>query len=254
LEETSARFLISSSPIKSSTRLPTMPLAIISPVKHALKSRLHCNMSLKSTREKKLEEEVKNLTKQVTMLKEHVSALQATVILQGCYCDRVHNHLETQEKKGCRDSDNIKLNGDGMPRLLTSDEVFKQVLQYQEHQQAKAAEKETRKAAREARTREMEVWMQEDEVRKSRNKAKTEQWKVAVKEWEAERVLAKQERRKLQWKKPVRGSIEKPCPKPKNPRKIGGNIDEEDGQDQGEYIDIHEGSIGDDSECEDDDE
>ncbi|KAG1842606.1 hypothetical protein F4604DRAFT_1517008, partial [Suillus subluteus] len=196
LEETSARFLISSSPIKSSSRLPTMPLAIISPIKCAPKSRLHCNMSSKSTREKKLKETVKNLTKQVTMLKEHVSALQATVILQGRYCDRVRRHLETQEKKGCQDSDNIKLNGDGMLRLLTSDEVFEKVLQYQEHQQAKAAEKETRKAAQEARTQEMTAWIQEDEARKNRNKAKTEQWKVAIKEWEAEQVLAKQEKRK----------------------------------------------------------
>ncbi|KAG1718922.1 hypothetical protein EDB19DRAFT_1649163 [Suillus lakei] len=91
-------------------------------------------MSSKSTREKKLEETVKNLTKQVTILKEHVSALQATVILQGHYCDRVHHHLKMQEKKPCQDSDNIKLNGDDMPRLLTSDKVFKKVLQYQEHQ------------------------------------------------------------------------------------------------------------------------
>ncbi|KAG2154334.1 uncharacterized protein EDB93DRAFT_1248136 [Suillus bovinus] len=195
-------------------------------------------MSSKSTREKKLEETVKNLTKQVTMLKEHVSALQAT----------------TQEKKGCQDSDNIKLNGDGMPRLLTSDEVFEKVVQYQEHQQAKAAKKETRKAAREARTQEMTVWIQEDEARKNRNKAKTEQWKVAVKEWEAEQVLAKQEKRKPRWKKPVRGPLEKPCPKPKNPRRNGGIVDKEDGQDQGEFIDIHEGLIGDDSEYEDDDE
>jgi superfamily II DNA helicase RecQ len=228
-----------------------MPLAIVSPIKRA---RFHCNISSKSTREKKLEETVKKLTKQVTTLKEHVSALQATVILQGRYCDRVRRHLETQEKKGCREGDNVKLNGDGMPRLLTSDEVFEQVLVYQERQQAKAAEKETRKAARMVRTREMELWMQEDEARKNRNKAKTEQWKVAVKEWEVEQRLAKQEKRKPQWKKPVRGPLEKPCPKPKNPRRNGGNIDEEDGQDQGEFIDIHEGSICDDSEYEDDDE
>ncbi|KAG1844903.1 hypothetical protein C8R48DRAFT_617730 [Suillus tomentosus] len=187
LEETSARFLISSSPIKSSSRLPTMPLAIVSPIKRA---RFHCNISSKSTQEKKLEETVKKLTKQVTTLKEHVSALQATVILQGRYCDRVRRHLKTQEKKGCREGDNVKLNGDGMPRLLTSDEVFEQVLR----QQAKAAEKETRKAAQMVRIREMELWMQEDEARKNRNKAKTEQWKVAVKEWEVEQRLAKQEK------------------------------------------------------------
>ncbi|KAG2053717.1 hypothetical protein BDR06DRAFT_829128, partial [Suillus hirtellus] len=147
--------------------------------------------------------------------KEHVSTLQATVILQGCYCDRVCHHLKTQEKKGCQEGDNVKLNGDGMPRLLTSDEVFEQVLVYQECQQAKVAEKETRKAARMVRTREMELWMQEDEARKNRNNAKTEQWKVAVKEWEVEQWLAKQEKRKPQWKKPVQGPLKKPCPKPK---------------------------------------
>jgi len=51
--------------------------------------------------------------------------------------------------------------------------------------------------------------------------------------------------------KPVREPLEKPCPKPKNPRKKSAGIIEEGKQDQEEYF---EGSIGDDSEYEDDDE
>jgi len=50
---------------------------------------------------------------------------------------------------------------------------------------------------------------------------------------------------------PVREPLEKPCPKPNNPRKKSAGIIEEDKQDQEEYF---EGSIGDDSEYEDDDE
>jgi hypothetical protein len=52
------------------------------------------------------------------------------------------------------------------------------------------------------------------------------------------------------WKKPVHRPLEKPCPKPKNPRKKSAGIVEEDRRDQGEYFDILEGSIGDDSEFE----
>ena len=69
-----------------------------------------------------------------------------------------------------------------------------------------------------------------------------------------EKALAKHEKRNSQWKKPVCRPLEKPCPKPKNPRKKSAGIVEEDRQDQGEYFDILEGSIGDDSEYEDDDE
>jgi len=232
-----------------------MPLASISPIKRGShQSRLRCSVPTKSQREKKLEESVKHLTEQVTMLKEHVSSLQATVILQGCYCDWVRRHLETQEKKGRQGGENIRLNGDGMPRLLTSNEVFEQVLKHHEQQQARAAEKETRKANREARSEEMEEWMKEEKARIGRNKAKTEQWKVAVEKWKVEKALAKHEKRSLQWKKPVRGPLEKPCPKLKNSRKKSAGIIEEDKQDQEEYFDILEGSIGDDSEYEDDDE
>jgi hypothetical protein len=66
--------------------------------------------------------------------------------------------------------------------------------------------------------------------------------------------LAKSEKRKPRWKKPVRGPLEKPCPKPKNPRRKSKNINEGDEQDQGEFFDILEGSVGNDSEYEDDDE
>jgi hypothetical protein len=38
-----------------------------------------------------------------------------------------------------------------------------------------------------------------------------------VKAWEAERDLAKEEKRKPQWTKPKQGLLEKPVPRPKKP-------------------------------------
>ncbi|OJA17753.1 hypothetical protein AZE42_10887 [Rhizopogon vesiculosus] len=69
---------------------------------------------------------------------------------------------------------------------------------------------------------------------------------------QTEKALVKHKKRNSQWEKPVRGPLEKPCPKLKNPRKQSAGIIEEDKRDQGEYFDILE--VGDDSEYEDDDE
>ncbi|KAG1736871.1 uncharacterized protein EDB91DRAFT_1055364 [Suillus paluster] len=82
---------------------------------------------------------VNDLTAQVACLKEQVVGLQATVVLQGLYCDRVQQHLETQVKK--MEKDNIRLNGNGMPWLLTGNKIFEEVLQHQAQQEAKVAAK-----------------------------------------------------------------------------------------------------------------
>ncbi|KAG0693814.1 hypothetical protein DFH29DRAFT_759952, partial [Suillus ampliporus] len=84
-------------------------------------------------KEQKLQRMVDDLTMQVACLKEQVVGLQATVVLQGLYCDRVRQHLETQVKKP--EKENVRLNGDGMPRLLTGDKFFEEVLRHQAQQE-----------------------------------------------------------------------------------------------------------------------
>ncbi|KIJ70357.1 hypothetical protein HYDPIDRAFT_105065, partial [Hydnomerulius pinastri MD-312] len=254
LQKTSARFLVSSSPIKSSSRLPTLPLMPISPIKHVRRKSLasSSNPAFKSSsKARELDAKVKMLTEQVTTLKRQVTALQATVVLQAQYCDRVRRHLETHEKKNSQDGSNVKLHSDGMPRLLTSDEMFNEVVRYQEQQETKAVEQQAKKAAKEARSRKMEIWLREEEARKERNKAKTEEWKAASAEWEAERDLAKKEKRKPHWKKPARGPLEKARPKPADPTRKRRNCERGNGNDQEEFIDVLEGSEGDDSEYDD---
>jgi len=76
LENTSARFLISSSPFKKPRPVSTTSRAFPASM----------------NREQKLQKMVNDLTAQVACLKEQVIGLQATVVLQGLYCDRVRQH------------------------------------------------------------------------------------------------------------------------------------------------------------------
>ncbi|KAF9235097.1 hypothetical protein BU15DRAFT_65172 [Melanogaster broomeanus] len=79
-------------------------------------------------------------------------------------------------------------------------------------------------------------------------------WKAAVVEWEAEQDEARLEKQKPNWKKPVRGKLETAHPKPVDPtRKRRGGVPGS-GDDDGELIEIIEGSDGDESEYEDEEE
>ncbi|KAG2045996.1 hypothetical protein BDR06DRAFT_837528, partial [Suillus hirtellus] len=82
-------------------------------------------------------------------------------------------------------------------------------------QEAKVAAKEQWQQAREKRSKEIVEWEDKEEARKVRNAMRKTKWKNEVAEWEAERDLAKQEKRRTHWKKPVLGPLEKSVPKPK---------------------------------------
>ncbi|KAG1870479.1 hypothetical protein C8R48DRAFT_670838 [Suillus tomentosus] len=143
LESTSARFLVSSSPIKSVLQPPKLVTSMVSPIKKSQSGGATSQAFPASmNEEQKLQRMVDDLTAQVACLKEQV---------------------QKQEK------DNVRLNSNGMPWLLTSDKFFKEVLRHQAQQEAKVAAKEQRQQAQEKRSKEIVEWEEKEEAQKARN-------------------------------------------------------------------------------------
>lgn len=129
------------------------------------------------------------------------------------------------------------MHGDGMPRLLTSDEFFGQVEQAAVQQEQEAAAKEARSDQMEKYKRDLARWKTQEDAKAARNEAKTRDWKQAVAEFKAAKQLSKE--RSEKWtggKEPVRGALEKSLPKPKVPRKNAVDVepDEEGWEDEDE--------------------
>ncbi len=77
-----------------------------------------------------------------------------------------------------------------MPQLLTGNEFYKQVVEYEANQVQEQMEKESRANMYVIA---MEEWTKVDKEHQERNRQKEEEWKKALTEWEAERDLAKVE-------------------------------------------------------------
>ena len=117
-----------------------------------------------------------------------------------------------------------------MPRLLTSKAFVDRVVQFQADTVEKAAALDQRKVAREERAVVIAKWNQEEEHRKDVNAVIRELWEVEVEEWEAERTLAKTEKRKAGWKKPVlKGALLPAIPKLGKPLVVDGDLSDPDG-------------------------
>lgn len=246
LASTSTGFLFNPTPIKSTDPLPMLPVTELSPAK----SRHPVLLEFSATTEK--EKELQNALREAEMreacLKGKVMGLQTAVILQDVYLGRTRSQLAAKEKKN-KTRANTKVIGDGMPRLVTGSAFYNWVDTQTQAQEDEEAAKEVRRVEREAQKRAVEEWAVEEQERKSRNDAITAKWKNAVAEWVVERDLAKEEHRRPRWKKPVRGPVERPIPRPKAPSAA---VEDDETRDEGDEIQ-EEISLGDVEESEDDD-
>ncbi|KIK93316.1 hypothetical protein PAXRUDRAFT_12733 [Paxillus rubicundulus Ve08.2h10] len=140
-------------------------------------------------------------------------------VLNSMYCDHLSGQLAAQEEKQKKQKKG-RLNGDGLPRLLTGEEFYTRVV---EHEEATEQEKID--------------WKEGDNARKQRNK----EWKVAYQDtlqlWEEERNLAKQDKWQIAWAKPKLGKLEAPAPKPVanpgNTDNTGDGAEGDDGNEEG---------------------
>ncbi|KLO18118.1 hypothetical protein SCHPADRAFT_789457, partial [Schizopora paradoxa] len=213
LAKTSAGYLVSSSPVKSSSavphpHVPKIPLPLSVPEK-----------LLSLVPDNKFEEELQDLlekyVKREVVLFSALTSMQVTLTLQHLYCERLRGQLHAKESKGSNKKSSGKLIGDGLPRCLTSDEFIARVEAFVQRQLAEEASKERMRTEREAYSIAMERWVDAEEARKAAKAARMEEWREEVKEWMKERDVAKKEKRRARWTKPVLGRFPKALPKPK---------------------------------------
>ncbi|KAJ8595506.1 hypothetical protein M405DRAFT_700138, partial [Rhizopogon salebrosus TDB-379] len=115
--------------------------------------------------------------------KRQMIGLQAAAVLQTRYCDRVCGQLAAQEQKAGKKK-STRLVGDGLPRMLTGDVLFTQVVMHENAVEAESREKELKAKRRAERSEVLVQWKVEEIGRKERNKATKAVYEREKAEWE----------------------------------------------------------------------
>ncbi|RDB22968.1 hypothetical protein Hypma_009914 [Hypsizygus marmoreus] len=225
LRSTSASFLVSAETPRSTMRIPTFKPYTISPFQHRYSSLI--NRTPATAHEEELRAALEDLERRDTHRKHQMVGMQAHVILQGMHVGKIQRHLQAAEEKRSKKKSK-KIVGDGMPRLMSGDNVFAMIDAAEKQAEKEAEEKEERRIAREEHREALARWKAVENQRKERNKQRRAAHQASVKAWEAERDLAKTERRLAKWSKPRLQGIEKPIPRPSKPA-----VDESEDEDHG---------------------
>ncbi|KAJ3558517.1 hypothetical protein NM688_g878 [Phlebia brevispora] len=231
LAASSAPFLVTSSPIKSTSELPSFipPPSEPAPTLQSLTRKPETQI------EKAYLEDIQKLQVALEKAQAVTRTQSAMILVQSQYCETVREQLATSEKPR---KPSGKLAADGMPRLLTDDAFVQLVEEHAQEQKQKEVEAERQQKAREEYAERLRQWREQDDQRKARNKVVKAAWKEEVELWEAERDLAKEERRRPRWTKPLlKGRLEKAVPKPRLALDV---------EDDGEWVDIDEDASSDD--------
>jgi len=238
-------YLASRSPIKSSTEPPNLETILISPIKRVrnlVTPAWMFNEDLRTiqtanAREKAFQEALNAKDSEARFYKGQVAKLQSMMVLQRLYCQRVRRQLNAKEKKDERKGKKGgRINGDGLPRLLTSDEFIEVVELHVAAAEQAERSRQARLNLRAEYEAELEEWEITERGRKERNIAGLQRFKDASSAWDVERKVAKANGMKLKdWDKihpkyKQKDFIEKSNPKPKLRKVV--TEDEEEGGDE----------------------
>jgi hypothetical protein len=226
IASSSAAFLVSKTPPRSRAKPPRFTPYTISPIKrhrHAI-----LDDEPQTEREAALIAALQEAEERDAWRKRAMIGMQATTMLQGMYVEKVQGHLEEHEMRAGRKKSGNQLFGDGYGKLLSGDEFYNSTIEIEEQAKQKAAEKVERARKREEHATVVAEWKNNEAERKARNEEVRMVHQDAVKAWEAERDLAKAQRRKPRWTKPKQGLLEKPVPRPKKPEGDESGTEEEE--------------------------
>ncbi|KAH7101946.1 hypothetical protein BKA62DRAFT_596829, partial [Auriculariales sp. MPI-PUGE-AT-0066] len=141
--------------------------------------------------------------------------VHAKMVLQNSYCQRLKAQLGAEERKTKKTrSKKIRLHSDGMPRILTNDKFYEQVVEAERVAEREENQRLQRAAARKAYDQAVEDWQQIEDARKTQNIALKLRYAELKKNWENERDRAKRARTKPRWDLPKCGPLGKQIPRP----------------------------------------
>lgn len=235
IASTSAAFLVSKTPPNSRVKPPRFTPYTVSPVKHRQQPIL--DSEPQTEREAKLVQALREADKRDIWRKRAMIGMQATSMLQGMYVAKVQRHLEEHETRAGRKKSGNRLFGDGYGKLLSGDDFYNSTLEVENQAKWKAEEKEERARKREGHAVVVAEWKNNEAARKAHNDKVQKSHQDAVKAWEAERDLAKEEKRKPRWTKPKQGILEKPVPRPKKPDDDTESDEDDEHEDEDNTID-----------------
>ncbi|KAF9008306.1 hypothetical protein BDQ17DRAFT_1236928 [Cyathus striatus] len=167
----------------------------------------------------------------------------ATSVLQDVYVREVKAHLEQYEKKSQKKRNKNRIFGDGLPKLMTDDVFYNNVVAVETVVAREKRAKEERRVINAKHSEALKMWKRADEERVARNKVVRADYRQAIKEWTEEDAVAKREGRKMQRTKPKQGLLEKFVPRPKKPeaeRETNGDSGDEEDDDDDEDDDADE--------------
>lgn len=224
LHSTSSGFIFSSSPIKASSSLPLYVTPSQQPVEipRGLLERVP-----ETTLEECLQDALAELVQREAQQQGTIIGLQANMVLQSLYCERVRGQLNAREAAGREKKGSGKLLGDGLPRLLTGDDFIAKVQDFAQRQLDEEDARLQKRQEREQYAALLAEWKLRDDVRKLKDKARTAEFKEEMTRWKEEQAIAKAEKRRPGWKKPTRGPREPVIPKPTRPQDNNDNELEE---------------------------
>ena len=241
LASTSAAFLVSNSPLLSSSHLPALQTYEISP--HHNRNQLLLDMPPTTEREQLLIQALEERNHHISYQSQVIGGLQAQSILHSAYVEDLRGQLQGLEEKKAKGQNKGRINTDGMPKILTQDEVFNAVAKAHAERDAKKDAAVKRKGAKAKYAEAISVWKVREVDRKEQNGALKSEWEKEVRDWEVEKNSAKCDKRKPRWIKPKMPAMAKPIPKPK----VADFAEESESAEEDEEMDGDNTSDGNDS-------
>ena len=222
LSSTSAAFLVSPSPIQSTSVPPAFQPLTISPRRPSRYSNLlvqpvMTNHELK-LRDALIESETRDATR-----KECMVGMQAGVVLANIYSSRVQSQLQAREEK--KKNKGKRLMGDGKARFYSGDDFYAMCVEDERQRAEGVAVAAERRTQRESHVAALAAWKKDCDGIRDRNREKKMEYDAAVIKWEAEKAAAKLEQRRLGWPKPKWKKDYEPEVMPGRPKK---SVDDDD--------------------------
>ncbi|KAJ7728732.1 hypothetical protein B0H16DRAFT_239608 [Mycena metata] len=231
LSSTSASFLLTSSPLKSTSAPPTFKPYTLSPIKNDSRYSHLFGFAPQSAREAELMQALRESESRDNSRKRSMAEMQASTVLAGMYTNRAQAQLQAAEERKRRKTGKRKM-GDGKAKYFSGDDFYRLCVEDDEKKEQEAAEKLKRAADREAHASRLATWQEANEAIRTKNAERRAEYSTDVASWETEKAAAKAEKRRPNWPKPKLADygIETLLPKPKK----GDHDDpeEEDSDDQ----------------------
>ena len=158
--------------------------------------------------------------------------LQAANILNEAYCKRLRNQLAHKEGKEKESGVKGKLVRDGLPCLLSGDEFYECMVEFDVAQRQEERARVERLHQREGRTAILAEWKKVQDERTKAIKERKAEWELEKKQWVAEKAVAKAAKKWFGKPEPRLGKLLPASPRPKMTAMTQNNEEDEEGKEE----------------------